>query len=138
MVKQIITDPMILSRKSTSATQEDIQTVGNDLLDTVKANADNCVGMAANMIGVHKTILVALIGLKYQLMLNPKIIDKSKQVYDVEESCLSLNGERMVTRYKTITVEYYDAKFKKKKKTFKGFEAQVIQHEMDHFYGILI
>lgn len=132
-----MTDPIILSRKSEPATRDDMQTI-RDLIDTVKSNSDRCVGMAANMIGVQKTILVALIGKEYQVMINPKIVDTSKQCYETEESCLSLEGKRKVMRYNTITVEFLDKKFKRKKQTFKDFEAQIIQHEMDHFVGILI
>lgn len=137
MVKEIVKDPIFLSRKSEPATKDDQQTI-KDLIDTVKANEERCVGMAANMIGVSKTVLVAVIGKEYLVMINPKIIDHSKQCYDVEESCLSLNGQRTAKRYSAILVEYLDKKFKKKKQTFKGFEAQIIQHEMDHFEGILI
>lgn len=108
------------------------------MLDTIEANAERCVGMAANMIGVRKTILVAQIGKEYLIMVNPKIVDHSKQYYDVEESCLSLTGRRPAKRYPIIAVEYLDKKFKKKRQTFRDFEAQIIQHEMDHFEGILI
>ena len=108
------------------------------MLDTIEANSERCVGMAANMIGVRKTILVALIGKEYLIMVNPKIVDHSKSCYDTEEGCLSLPGQRPAKRYRIIVVEYWDKKFKKKKQTFKDFEAQIIQHEMDHFDGILI
>lgn len=137
MIKEIVTDPIFLSQKSEPATKNDQQTV-RDLLDTIEANAERCVGMAANMIGVRKTILVAQIGKEYLIMVNPKIIDHSKQSYNVEEGCLSLSGQRSAKRYNIVVVEYLDKKFKKKKQTFKDFEAQIIQHEMDHFEGILI
>jgi peptide deformylase len=137
MIKEIVTDPLLLSRKSEPATREDIQVI-KDLLDTVKANSDRCVGMAANMIGEYKTILVAQIGKEYEVMINPKILDKSKQCYEAEEGCLSLSGTKIVNRHKNITVEYLDKKFKKKKQTFKDVEAEIIQHEIDHFSGILI
>lgn len=137
MIKEIVTDPIFLSQKSEPATKGDQQTI-QDLLDTIEANAERCVGMAANMIGVRKTILVAQVGKEYLIMVNPKIIDHSKQYYDVEEGCLSLQGQRSAKRYPIIVVEYLDKKFKKKKQTFKDFEAQIIQHEMDHFEGILI
>lgn len=104
----------------------------------IQVNVDRCVGMAANMIGVRKTILVAQIGKEYLIMVNPKIVDHSKQSYDVEEGCLSLSGQRLARRYRIIVVEYLDRKFKKKMRTFKDFEAQIIQHEIDHFEGILI
>ncbi len=137
MIKDIVRDPIFLSQKSEKADKEDMQVV-EDLLDTIKANSDRCVGLAANMIGVRKTILVALIKNKFQIMINPVITDKSKVCYETEEGCLSHIGERKVTRYKIITVEYLDQKFKKKKQTFRDYEAQIIQHEMDHFEGILI
>lgn len=137
MIKEIIKDPVFLSMKSEKASEADIQVV-RDLLDTVMANSERCVGMAANMIGVRKTILVALIGDKYQIMINPEIIDKSAQTYETAEGCLSHTGEKKVTRYKSVTVAYLDEKFRQRKKTFSGFSAQIIQHEIDHFSGILI
>lgn len=137
MVREIVTDMFFLSQKSVTATKDDIQ-IAKDLLDTVKANADRCVGMAANMIGEQKTILVALTGKEYTVMINPKIVDKTKLTYETEEGCLSLSGVRPTTRYKAVTVEYLDMKWKKKKQTFKDYEAQIIQHEMDHFDGIII
>lgn len=137
MIREIVTDPIFLSQKSEPATKSDQQTI-RDLLDTIQANSDRCVGMAANMIGVLKTILAAQIGKEYLVMINPKIISHSKDSYEAEEGCLSLSGVRTAKRYNMITVEYLDRKFKKKKATFKGFEAQIIQHEMDHFDGIII
>lgn len=137
MTRDIVTDPMLLSRKSVPATQEDIQTA-RDLLDTVIVHADHCVGMAANMIGVCKRIMAAQIGGKYQILINPEVTDHSVQKYTAEEGCLSLKGVRTAERYAVITVSYYDEKFRQKKRTFRGFEAQIIQHEMDHFEGILI
>lgn len=137
MVKEIVRDTFFLAQKSEPADRDDVQVI-QDLLDTIKANADRCVGMAANMIGVRKTILVALIGKHYLIMVNPKIVSKSSQIYETEEGCLSLNGQRKVKRYKFITVEFLDRNFKKKKQTFKDFEAQIIQHEIDHFSGIII
>ena len=98
MVKEIIRDTFFLAQKSEPADKEDVQVI-QDLFDTIKANADRCVGMAANMIGVRKTILVALIGNRYVIMVNPKIVRKSSQIYETEESCLSLNGQRKVKRY---------------------------------------
>ncbi len=137
MVREIVKNPLILSCKSERAANADIQTA-KDLYDTVVAHSEHCVGMAANMIGVHKTILVALIQNKYQIMINPKIISKSKETYQIEEGCLSLSGTRPAVRHNWITVEYLDLNFKRNKKTFRDFEAQIIQHEMDHFHGILI
>ena len=137
MVKDIVRDEAVLAIKSEPAAKADIQTV-RDLLDTVEANSERCVGMAANMIGVHKTILVALIGNEYVAMINPRIVDRSKETYDTEEGCLSLSGVRSVTRHKTIIVEYLDRKFKRRRGIFRDYEAEIIQHEMDHFDGIII
>ena len=137
MIREIVKDTFFLSQKSEPATRQDLPVI-QDLLDTIRANADRCVGMAANMIGERKTILAAQIGKDYLVMINPKIVDHSKQCYETEESCLSLTGERPVKRYSVIVVEYLDRKFKRKKQTFRDFEAQIIQHEMDHFEGILI
>lgn len=137
MIREIVKDTFFLSQKSEPATRQDQPGI-QDLLDTVRANADRCVGMAANMIGERKTILVAQAGKDYLVMVNPKIVDHSKQCYETEESCLSLTGQRPVKRYSVIVVEYLDRKFKRKKQTFRDFEAQIIQHEMDHFGGILI
>ena len=130
MIREIVKDTFFLSQKSEPATRQD-QPVIQDLLDTVRANADRCVGMAANMIGERKTILVAQAGKDYLVMVNPKIVDHSRQCYETEESCLSLTGQRPVKRYSVIVVEYLDRKFKRKKQTFRDFEAQIIQHEMD-------
>ena len=137
MVKDIVRDEKILSVKSEPATRADMQTV-RDLLDTVQANSERCVGMAANMIGVHKTILVALIGDEYVAMINPRIVDSSKETYETEEGCLSLSGVRPVTRFRTIAVEYLDKKFKRRRGIFRDYEAEIIQHEMDHFEGKII
>ena len=137
MVKELIHDPIFLGARSETATKEDMQTA-QDLLDTLKANADHCVGMAANMIGVNKTILAAQLGKDYVVMINPKITDRSKAFDEVEEGCLSLTGVRPAKRYRTITVEYLDKRFKKKKQTLSGFDAQIIQHEIDHFDGVII
>lgn len=137
MVREIVRDVLVLGRKSEPATKDDTPVI-RDLLDTLAANSDRCVGLAANMIGVHKTILAAAIGGKHIAMVNPKITDRSKDTYETEEGCLSLDGVRPVKRYQFITVEYLDNRFKRKKQTFKGFEAQIIQHEMDHFEGKII
>ncbi len=137
MVKQVVRDPIFLRAKSSPAGPEDAQTV-QDLLDTVKANSAHCVGMAANMIGVTKTILVALVSGKYRVMINPEITDHSAEYYETEEGCLSLPGTRPVRRYKKIHVTYLDENFRERKGTFRDFEAQIIQHEIDHFSGILI
>ncbi len=137
MIKPIVRDVILLSQKSSPADKNDTETI-NDLLDTLKANANHCVGMAANMIGVNKTILAAQLGNDYVVMINPKITDRSKAFDEVEEGCLSLTGVRPAKRYRTITVEYLDKRFKKKKQTLSGFDAQIIQHEMDHFDGVII
>ena len=137
MIQPIMRDIAFLKQKSLPATQADRQ-VALDLLDTLKAHESECVGMAANMIGERKTILVAQAGKDYLVMVNPKIVDHSRQCYETEESCLSLTGQRPVKRYSVIVVEYLDRKFKRKKQTFRDFEAQIIQHEMDHFEGIII
>ena len=137
MIREIVKDTFFLSQKSEPATRQD-QPVIQDLLDTVRANADRCVGMAANMIGERKTILVAQAGKDYLVMVNPKVVDHSRQCYETEESCLSLTGQRPVKRYSVIVVEYLDRKFKRKKQTFRDFEAQIIPHEMDHFEGIIL
>lgn len=137
MVREIVRDEAVLGVKSVPAARADIQVV-RDLLDTVRANEERCVGMAANMIGVHKTVLVALIGDEYIAMINPVITDRSKETYDTEEGCLSLSGVRSVTRHRIITVEYLDRKFKRRRGIFRDFEAEIIQHEMDHFDGKII
>ena len=136
MIKEIVKDIDFLREKSEPATKEDLQVV-NDLIDTLRANLDGCVGMAANMIGVKKRILVFTIGDTIIPMINPVII-KKEMPYKTEESCLSLTGFRETIRYEKIEVEYLDRNFKKQKQVFTGFTAQIIQHEMDHFEGIII
>lgn len=136
MIKPIIKDILFLGQKSELATKADI-TVIEDLVDTLRANLDNCVGMAANMIGIKKRILVFSVGNIIVPMVNPVIVKKDKG-YETEESCLSLSGFRKTKRYETIEVEYLDRDFKKHKQIFNGFIAQIIQHEIDHFEGIII
>ena len=136
MIKEIVKDVLFLEQKSELATQEDADTI-NDLIDTLRANLDCCVGMAANMIGVKKRILVFSVGDMIIPMVNP-IILKKEVPYETEESCLSLEGFRKTTRYEKIEVEYLDRSFKKHKQVFTGFTAQIIQHEVDHFEGIII
>ena len=136
MVKQIVRDIFFLGQPSEPATKADIQ-VGKDLQDTLQANRERCVGMAANMIGVKKNIIVVNIGFANLVMFNPRIIKKIKP-YETEEGCLSLVGVRKTTRYEEITVEYEDMNFKKQKGTYLGFVAQIIQHEIDHCNGIVI
>lgn len=136
MVRPVVHDPLILAKPSVPATAMDMQVVA-DLMDALAANAERCVGMAANMIGVHKRILVFSAGPFNVAMINPVIVRKSGP-YEAEEGCLSLPGVRKAARYKTIEVEYLDSAFKKRRETFRDFTAQIIQHEMDHFEGILI
>ena len=136
MVKKIVRDPMFLQQKSEPATEADKQVV-EDLLDTLRANQDRCVGMAANMIGVKKRIIVVAMGPFHFAMVNPVITKKTGE-YQTEESCLSLEGIRACTRYKEIEVDYLDQDFKPQHGKFKDFTAQIIQHEVDHFEGILI
>ncbi|MBQ8569868.1 MAG: peptide deformylase [Oscillospiraceae bacterium] len=137
MVREIVTDPIFLKMKSEPADRSDTELI-KDLTDTLKANSYRCAGLAANMIGVRKTVLAAAVGKKQLIMINPVIVDRSKAVYTAEEGCLSHVGTHTVKRHRVITVEYLDARFKRKKETFKDFEAQIIQHEMDHFQGILV
>lgn len=136
MIKPIVKDILFLGQKSEIATKEDIKIV-DDLVDTLRANLKDCVGMAANMIGVKKRILVFSVGEIIVPMINPVILKKENS-YETEESCLSLNGFRKTTRYEKIEVEYFDKNFKKHKEVFTGFIAQIIQHEIDHFEGIII
>ena len=137
MIKELIHDPILLSMKSEAATIEDLQ-VAQDLLDTLIAHKDGCVGMAANMIGVRKRIIAFDNGGTYTVMFNPEIIKKSG-LYETEEGCLSLlGGPRKCKRYRTIKVQWQTAEFQTRIKTFTGFTAQIIQHEVDHCNGVLI
>lgn len=136
MVREIVRDPMFLQRKSVDASMADMP-VAIDLLDTLKANFEGCVGMAANMIGVSKRIIAVSDNGKYILMFNPEII-KGYGEYETEEGCLSLDGERKTKRFKTIKVKYTTDKFKTTIRTFTDFTSQIIQHEIDHCNGILI
>ena len=137
MVKELVHDPILLARKSTDATLEDLDTA-QDLLDTLAAHKETCVGMAANMISVCKRIIAFDNGGSYMLMLNPRIL-RQAEPYETEESCLSLlGGPRKTIRYKKIKVEYQNLQMQKRIKTFEGWTAQIIQHEIDHCNGILI
>lgn len=136
MVKPIMRDPFFLAQKSEPATEADKQVV-QDLLDTLNANREKCVGMAANMIGVKKNIIVVAAGPFAFAMINAKIT-KRKGAYSTEEGCLSLDGVRPCTRYKEIEVEYLDQNFKPQNGTYKDWVAQIIQHELDHVAGIVI
>ena len=137
MVQEVIHDPILLARRSVPATAADLQ-VAQDLLDTLTANQASCVGMAANMIGICKRIIVFDCDGEYMTMFNPEIT-KQSEVYDTAEGCLSLlGGPRPCKRYKKITVKWQNEKFQTRIKTFTGWTAQIIQHEIDHCNGILI
>lgn len=136
MVREIVKDVIFLGQKSVDATPDDVS-LGEDLLDTLRANSHRCVGLAANMIGVLKRAIVINANGKFQVMFNPKILNSSRQ-YETEEGCLSLDGVRATKRFETIKVEFLNEKFQKRIKTFSGFEAQIIQHEIDHCDGIII
>lgn len=139
MIKNIVRDVMFLSRRSEPAEQSsasDAQTA-RDLQDTLRAHSEECVGMAANMIGVNRNIIIVNMGLINMVMFNPVITEKSGS-YMTEEGCLSLNGTRPVERFEDITVEYQDMTWKKQKKQFSGWTAQIIQHEVDHLSGKII
>ena len=136
MVREIIHDPIFLAQKSQHASQEDLDTA-RDLLDTLEANRDRCVGMAANMIGVKRRIIVFMDGEKPGIMLNPRIIKQSGP-YTAEEGCLSLSGVRKTKRYNKIKLEYQTMDFELRLKSYSGYTAQIIQHELDHCDGILI
>lgn len=137
MIKDIIKDRFILSQKSTNASKEDLYIV-EDLRDTLQANKERCVGMAANMIGYLKNIIIFQDNHAYTIMINPIIIDKSNHTYQANEGCLSHEGEKEVMRYEKIKVEYLDTNMKKRIKIYSGYTAQIIQHEIDHCQGILI
>lgn len=136
MVKKIVKGQHIFARKAQPATEADKQVV-TDLLDTLRANRETCVGMAANMIGVNKAIIVVAAGPFEFAMVNPVITRKSG-AYQTEEGCLSLDGVRPCTRYEEIGVDYLDANFKKQHGKYTGWTAQIIQHEIDHCNGVVI
>ena len=136
MVKKIVRDVIFLGQKSQEAVMEDTS-VGQDLQDTLTANREKCVGMAANMIGVRKRIIIVNIGFLNVVMYNPVIL-KRDTPYETEEGCLSLEGVRKTTRYQNIEVEYLDGSWKKHRQKYSGWTAQIIQHEMDHLEGIII
>ena len=137
MQKNIMKDPLFLSQKSSVADPKaDVQVV-RDLQDTLRANRDRCVGMAANMIGVKKNIIVVAAGPFPFPMINPVITNKSGE-YQTEEGCLSLEGVRPCTRYQDIEVDYLDQNFKKQHRKYSGWTAQIIQHEIDHCNGVVI
>ena len=136
MIQPIMKDPIFLAQKSAPATKEDLQ-VAQDLLDTLTAYKDGCVGMAANMIGVSKRIIAFDNEGKYMVMFNPEIAKRSEP-YEAEEGCLSLPGTRKAKRYRSIKVQYQNDQFQTRFKTFTGWTAQIIQHEIDHCNGVLI
>ncbi len=137
MVRELVHDPILLGRKSSPATAEDLP-IALDLLDTLEAHRDNCVGMAANMIGQLKCIIVFDCGGSYKTMLNPVILKASGE-YEAEESCLSLlGGPRKARRFQKIKVQYQNEKLQVRIQSFEGWTAQIIQHEVDHCKGVLI
>lgn len=136
MIKDIVKDQFFLSRKSETATLEDAYII-DDLFDTLTYHKERCVGIAANMLGYLKTMMVVNDNGKYIILINPVIL-KAEGLYKTQEGCLSHIGEKEVSRYQKIKVEYLDEKYKKKIKTYVGYTAQIIQHELDHFEGKLI
>ena len=136
MIKPIVKDVFFLGQKSDLATKQDLS-VGQDLQDTLVANQNRCVGMAANMIGVRKRIIIVNIGIMNLVMYNPVILKKDTP-YETEEGCLSLEGVRKTKRYQNIEVEYLDGSWKKHRQKFSGWTAQIILHEMDHLEGVII
>lgn len=136
MIRDICKDEAFLAQKAETATAEDLDTA-QDLLDTLAAHREGCVGMAANMIGVNKRIIVFDDDGKYQVMFNPVIV-KHDGPYEAEEGCLSLTGRRKVKRFQTIKVQWQNEKLQTRRKTFTGWTAEIIQHEIDHCDGILI
>ena len=137
MVRELVHDPILLGRRSAEATQADLD-IAQDLLDTLAAYKQTCVGMAANMIGKNKCIIAFDCEGSFMVMLNPVIVQKSGE-YETEESCLSLlGGPRKTKRFQKIKVQYQNTQFQTRLKTFSGWTAQIIQHEIDHCNGILI
>ena len=136
MIRDIVRDIIFLGRKSQAATRDDLP-VSQDLLDTLAAHRQECVGMAANMIGVLKNIIVVHTEQGDTIFINP-VIEKKSDPYVTEEGCLSLLGTRQTTRYRKIVVSYEDVNMKKRRRTYTGWTAQIIQYEWDHLEGILI
>ena len=136
MIRDICKDEAFLAQKAETATAEDLDTA-QDLLDTLAAHREGCVGMAANMIGVNKRIIVFDDDGKYQVMFNPVIV-KHDGPYEAEEGCLSPTGRRKVKRFQTIKVQWQNEKLQTRRKTFTGWTAEIIQHEIDHCEGVLI
>lgn len=136
MIREIVHDPVFLAQPSAPATEADLP-IAMDLIDTLKANLDRCVGMAANMIGKKKRIIVMAKGPLVVVMINPKIISASGE-YETEEGCLSLEGKRKTKRYRSIRLKWQDMQMKEHIGTLDGFQAQIVQHEIDHCNGKLI
>ena len=136
MIKSIVKDVFFLGKKSEPATKQDLS-VGQDLQDTLVANQERCVGMAANMIGVRKRIIIVNVGFMNLVMYNPILVKKDTP-YETEEGCLSLEGVRKTTRYQNIEVEYLDSSWKKHRQKFSGWTAQIVLHELDHLEGVII
>ena len=136
MVQRIVKDVFFLSQKSEPATKKDFS-VGQDLQESLRANQDRCVGMAANMIGIRKRVIIVNMGFMNVVMYNPVIVHKDTP-YETEEGCLSLEGVRKTIRYQNIEVDYRDVGWKKQRKKYSGWIAQIIQHEVDHLEGIII
>ena len=136
MIRPVIHDPIFLAKPSAEATEADLP-VAKDLIDTLRANLDRCVGMAANMIGKKKRIIVIAKGPVLVAMLNPKILSGSGE-YETEEGCLSLEGTRKTKRYRSIRLQWQDIQMKKHIALLDGFQAQIVQHEIDHCNGVLI
>ncbi len=136
MVRQIVRDTFLLSQKSAPATPDDLPAV-RDLVETLAANRERCVGMAANMIGVLRRFIAVADGDAILVMLNPEIL-KASGAYHTEEGCLSLDGTRPVRRFRSVKVRWQDEGFRVKIRTFESFTAQIIQHEMDHLEGIVV
>ena len=136
MQQKIVKDVLFLQQKSEPATKLDLY-LAQDLQDTLRAHQENCVGLAANMIGVRKRVIIFQYGLVPVVMFNPVLLSKSGP-YQAEEGCLSLSGSRSTTRYQEITVEYLDRNWERQNMTLNGLPAQICQHELDHLEGILI
>ena len=136
MIRPIVKDTMFLSQKAEKFEREDAFLI-TDLEDTLKANSERCVGMAANMIGYNKAAIIVDMPFGQLVMLNPQIIERSGR-FEVMEGCLSLKGERKAVRFQSIEVKYQDKFFKWQRQKFSGFTAQIIQHECDHLQGIII
>ena len=136
MIRPVVRDVFFLRQKSEPATREDLG-VGRDLQDTLRANRDRCAGMAANMIGVKKRIIIVNAGFADVVMVNPVLLAKDTP-YEAEEGCLSLDGTRRVRRFQNIEIEYRDEAWQKRRQRYSGWIAQIIQHEMDHLEGVII